>query len=699
MSRISSSPSIYNRPQPVSEPPPPPPPPSAIEPPATDSKPLEQRGSGPRLLRSQKAQQRHEELLRSVTFLNIPPTQETQRTVSEAMDVAPSSAVVPPLAVENAEPVAKTTNTTTPTADPQEIAALELLLADPSIQEMIAYFGGPHASPASGNPVADSLIERYGADLVVRLNQLQTARKIVHRLYLDALDAALFAPRIVGQSGWSPFGEDKRLDPYTFTIQWLQSDGPRQRVWRTLYGNHQGIPSLIANGESTETMDWDLAGQHLKLIPPHSDEGGSGPGYSHLSPLATQINPQSPSRDLINPEWVWFDPQYGWITDSKNFQKNRGWFEQFITVASTFIAGYITGGAAASYGAFAQGVAAAAAGSVASQLTTTGRLNFKNIIQSALAGGFTAGAMKISGLGTAANTFSQRLIQHTGRATLQGAIQKVIGGKFKDGVVNGLMSGVADEVGTLLRTEIDHMKNLSATEASALRLLSRATTSALRIAANPEDKGYAFASDFLASILQDGVEPSDNTETAVETAIERSAGSRFDDEVVGERDSYFIDITSMVGKELAAQADKGFALLKAQIEKGGYEFLAREVYFQPDGKGMGYIKIDGVFIDNKDKDNKGVVFGEAKMGNADLTKNQKSGLPMLREGKGTFYGKDAAIVAKELGLKPDANGRFRIPTSKILDVYVVTFNRTAPRSKRMNQFNNLRIPFIRGGGI
>jgi len=49
----------------------------------------------------------------------------------------------------------------------------------------------------------------------------------------------------------------------------------------------------------------------------------------------------------------------------------------------------------------------------------------------------------------------------------------------------------------------DDMRKFSAPEASALRLLSRATTSALRIAANPEDKGYAFTSDFLASVLDD----------------------------------------------------------------------------------------------------------------------------------------------------------------------------------------------------
>jgi len=150
----------------------------------------------------------------------------------------------------------------------------------------------------------------------------------------------------------------------------------------------------------------------------------------------------------------------------------------------------------------------------------------------------------------------------------------------------------------------------------------------------------------------------------------------------------------MVGKELAAQVDKGFALLKAQMKKSGYEFVAREVYFQPDGKGMGYIKIDGVFVDKKGD----VIFGEAKMGNADLTQNQKSGFPMLREGQGTFYGKEAAKIAKELDIQPDANGRFRIPANKIFDVYLGLYGRTRDPSKSMNQLTR-RIPFFRGDGI
>ncbi|MFT3778983.1 MAG: hypothetical protein QM772_12030 [Ottowia sp.] len=48
------------------------------------------------------------------------------------------------------------------------------------------------------------------------------------------------------------------------------------------------------------------------------------------------------------------------------------------------------------------------------------------MLTSALAGGLTAGLTDLTGLGrsTATASFSQRLIEHTGRATLQGASRR-----------------------------------------------------------------------------------------------------------------------------------------------------------------------------------------------------------------------------------------------------------------------------------
>jgi len=103
----------------------------------------------------------------------------------------------------------------------------------------------------------------------------------------------------------------------------------------------------------------------------------------------------------------------------------------------------------------------------------------------------------------------------------------------------------------------------------------------------------------------------------------------------------------------------------------------------------------------KIKNKKIVSFLEVKTGNGDLTKNQKTGLPKLNEGQGVFYGKEAAKIANELGITPDTKGRFRIPAERIGGAYVVTYERTAPRTKRMNKLGNTMkflLPPIRGGG-
>ena len=71
--------------------------------------------------------------------------------------------------------------TATPTASPMEIAALELMLADPEIQEIIKNFGGPLEPVSTGNDVEQSIVARYGPDLAARLNQYQAAQQEVQK--------------------------------------------------------------------------------------------------------------------------------------------------------------------------------------------------------------------------------------------------------------------------------------------------------------------------------------------------------------------------------------------------------------------------------------------------------------------------------------------------------------------------------------
>ena len=122
-----------------------------------------------------------------------------------------------------------------------------------------------------------------------------------------------------------------------------------------------------------------------------------------------------------------------------------------------------------------------------------------------------AGISSAAGGGAAGNlagTAAQRLMEYTGRASVQGALQAIMGGNFRDGMANSLLGSLAGEVGQQLNAHINQLQvthGLNASEASALRLLSRAASSALRVAGSG-DAAAGFASDFLGGLLGDALQ-------------------------------------------------------------------------------------------------------------------------------------------------------------------------------------------------
>jgi LysM repeat protein len=386
--------------------------------------------------------------------------------------------------------------------------------------------------------VADSITTRYGSDLASRLNQLQTAQAEVQRQYLQALDQALahpgpqqpgslFAPdsdttglpealRQLPQRPGQHQGQQGSwaLDPVAFSQHWAQGDSPLQKAYASLHGS-DGLQRITsAAGQESQTTHWMLAGQKLQ---PLQLAAGDSPGQaSRLIDGWERIDPSRPEK-LINNDLVWFDPQRGWVTDPKNLKGN--WldqnFPQLMGIGFAAVGAGLASQLVAEFtgSAVAQGVAMGATSSTLNQFVSTGHVNFKSVLQSALAGGLTAGISNLPGVGQhidgVAGTFGERLMEYTGRASLQGAIQSVVGGKFKDGFVNSLMGSVAGEVSGQLNAEIAQMSEagtLSDSQASTLRLLARATSSALRVVANPGDPAAGLAGDFLSGILGDAVQ-------------------------------------------------------------------------------------------------------------------------------------------------------------------------------------------------
>lgn len=469
-----------------------------------------------------------------------PPTdgQIPESATSKRPEAKPVDPAAPVAAPGEAGAVAPTG----PTADPMEIQALELMLADPANKEMVANFGGELKPAVTGNDVADSIVARYGSDLAGRLTQMQTAQQEVQKQYMAALDAAIYSPgakqpgsMFIGSEynsalpagmqglplrpGVGPRSESGSwvLDPVAFTNEWSKGDSALQKAFAYLHGNDAVQRVTVGQGETEDTV---LAFGRQKLTPAGNRSADDDPdaGTSKLSVAWDHIDPKDPPK-LLNNDMVWFDPSRGWVTDPDNLKPDgldRAMpyvFAAAVTAmtfgaGSTVAAGIASAAGGGTTGTMAVGAAMGAVSNSALQLAANGKINFGQVLKSAVAGGLTAGMTQLPGVGeyldATGKGFSGRLVAHAGRATAQGALQAAMGGKFGDGFASGIMSGLAGEVTAHLDAQISQMQGLSVSDASALRLLTRATGSAMRLVGT-NDPGSAFASDFLGGLMQDGL--------------------------------------------------------------------------------------------------------------------------------------------------------------------------------------------------
>ena len=415
-----------------------------------------------------------------------------------------------------------------PTASPIEIATMEMLLADPAAQEMAARFGGQLQPMRTDNDVSRSIVQRYGPDLAARLDQYARAQKEVDAQFFRAMTDQARSGALVPDPGeqarlgfWhSPSGRlgdsGFEFNPVAFARFYAAGDSPERRAFAHLYG---ADPLRLVPGSDDGPFPqdtWMLGRRRLQTS--NSDRPSTTPCVPTVFTAGREIsvNPHAPAR-LNDSQAVWFDPMHGWTTEAGNLKGD--WFDRFGAVlfstaftAITFGAGPLAamtqaaanGSVGAAIGA---GAAGAAIGNATMQLANNGRINFRQLLQSALAGGVTGGITALPGIRLPAeSTFAQRLLSHTGRASLQGALQEVMGGRFRDGLTSGLVSGLAQEMTVYMDRHIATAQTtpppyaISRAEANALRLLTRATASAMRAVASG-NAAAGMASDFLGSFL------------------------------------------------------------------------------------------------------------------------------------------------------------------------------------------------------
>ncbi|MCZ8092085.1 MAG: hypothetical protein O9331_01205 [Acidovorax sp.] len=486
-------------------------------------------------------------------LLMDPATGEAVELVhTKPLQIAPESAM-PAASPDAATAVAA------PKASAMEIAALELLLAEPANQEMIAQFGPPLAPLNTGTDVGSGIQARFGADLGARLTQLQEAQNNVRGQFLIALDEAQQhpGPGVAGSelvqlcSGYSENGgvseqsllhvrhpvdaeqttaasskanqfvpgarnEWRFADPAEFAKAYAAGDSPAQKAFASLHGKDPlQFHEAVQHGDSDIGPDitpahYSLGESKLVIGSQTVDDNGSQGGWRESTLEKTQLTPEQ-NRRLINNEYLWFDPVNCWSTDlENNIRPSSSFLDKAMPTlfgaALSFIGLPPVGNflAQAGAGTFVQGAVMGALGSSITQLASTGELNFGSMLRSALTGGITSGVMEFSGMREMLQStdLGTRSLANFGKAGLQGVLQEATGGKFKDGFINSALASVAGEVGAHLDSQIRELKDLSPEQSSALKLMSRAAASALRVAGS-NDPASGFANDFLSGVLEE----------------------------------------------------------------------------------------------------------------------------------------------------------------------------------------------------
>ncbi|MFZ5542576.1 MAG: hypothetical protein ACOZJZ_03380, partial [Pseudomonadota bacterium] len=467
----------------------------------------------------------------------------------------PPPQIVVPVATPAAAPAVSV-----PTASAVELASVDLMLADPLNRELVAAFAPNPVRP--GSDFARAQAARYGAERFGRMQQLAQATAAVREQYAQAVNQAqanrptqhLACP----PPGWryetQSIGEGELsykpvFDVDAFTRWYARQDSLAARAFASIYGGSQTTTTV--HGENEHRVSTTVIGGGLFELRHGSwydaGEGGGQQGFSpgHLSAHGEVVTIDAQGHpELHQREAVWFDPAMGFVTHAANVVQHEDWIDKAAPVVfAAFMTWLTCGGAGSLFAAGSAGASAAAAssmstlvgsaaagatgsavaGTLASAATVSalhsvfsgvasGTLSFRDVLRSAATGALTAGIGSATGLGgmgldRAGNitSYAQRALAITGQATLQGALQKLAGGDFKQGFSAAVAAGLAGEFTRGLQADIAAKVaagQLGQAEASMFRMLAQATGSAIRTLGHPNDAGFAFAQDFINTLMQ-----------------------------------------------------------------------------------------------------------------------------------------------------------------------------------------------------
>lgn len=417
-----------------------------------------------------------------------------------------------------------------PASDPFELAAIDLLLTDTSVAELIDRLAT--APVVIDSPGAFLLVERFGLARVARLSQWQQATQAVREHFEQAIGAAAASPHGPGwhdvpvehrhsdESGVTVTTTlEPRFDPLAFAQHFASGEGLFERGFALLFA---GQASSRQVGTAGDEGHRESPRTQLLL----SDGAWIfDPAIGHLQRTDSLSDIDLNTDALFDPRAIGFDPAAGWVTSAGNIPPVDSDFDFYFDAAVTVVTAYIasqTGYAVASElgmasaGTLSSG-GAVVAGAVSSSFSSLfngiagDSFSLRTVFESVITGALTASIAQIElgdgmrlgslGINGRETDWALRGISLAGQATLRGALTEVLGGHFSDGFRQAALQFISGEFVRQSEARIA-AERLTGADSTAARGAARLISNVIRVAGSSEPSMQAVAQAWLGEALQ-----------------------------------------------------------------------------------------------------------------------------------------------------------------------------------------------------
>jgi hypothetical protein len=429
--------------------------------------------------------------------------------------------------------------------NPLDQLAMNMMLTSmPENRDLLEAFGGTEGLPES--ETAERARAMYGTELATTMYRLQHATEALRARYMEALNTALNedVSQVAEQDlppWWSqgePFkdadGNDSSLRTFhadRFHNWYIQQEGTQHRLMGQLYGN-----AVASEADGNWWYSTDGAAQMTVMA--EAVNGSRVMSAMDVSQTALDMaavdlatSQSTTGDDLVDLSKVGYLPGLGFVTERQNIRTDGPDFIDRVVpllamAALALVLPQLGQAAAQAMGMTTIGVTTTTTACMATPVLTTsgamvagavsgaafsmvggmmnGDLNLRNILRGAFAGGLTAGLMQ--------EAMGLEIVSDLGgigaigaRTTVQGLVQAMVGGSFRDGALAGLATGLSAALSGSILNGINQSLNqglITPEAAQTARFCAHMMGASVRIVASgAATPGYELAQEFLGQML------------------------------------------------------------------------------------------------------------------------------------------------------------------------------------------------------